>query len=86
MPDQFGWWFFSPKLENWDLAKPIRVEGYIGENDKEWKFRYSDGIRDIINPSVGWWFGPIKIEQPHLKHIDIIKYKKVQYESSTKIN
>lgn len=33
MPYDYGWWFFTPALEDWDLSKPIHVSRHVYGGD-----------------------------------------------------
>ena len=64
MPDEHGFWFFTPEIKDWDLSKLIGVERWeYSKNEIEfWTTPYSQ--RKLITPDMGWWFGPFRVLMP----------------------
>lgn len=73
MPDSFGWYLFTPKLEDWDLADMVQVTridscGRVRfESSKQLPYMLKP---DVITPNLGWWYGPFHIEQPRREKCD----------------
>jgi hypothetical protein len=65
MPTKFGWWFFAPSREDWDLAKPVYVNRIERPEETFFEGRLSPNSPTVrVNRAMGWWYGPVVIPRP----------------------
>lgn len=71
MPNDFGWWFFTRDLCDWDLAKLYPVEKHdYGCGRIEFMVRKKPDERWLkIESYEGWWYGPFRLQRPDEKLI-----------------
>lgn len=73
MPNSFGYWFFTLKGDDWDLAVPVAIS-CLGSNEAEYRYIVNGPVhpflcnileRDMeITPALGFWFGPVVVTRP----------------------
>ncbi len=64
MPNDFGWYFFTPTIADYDLAEPVSVEAHTACAAPTYYVACFKKGELRITPNMGYWFGPIKLSRP----------------------